>query len=292
MRRTFIVIALLAGALSLAGCSAVSSSGAGSNAAVAPDSGGFGKAETATGGTASTASSVVVQRQVEIKGTEIIRAKNPISAGDKAAQIVEAAGGRVDDRTQAAATTHSTASASLTLRIPEDKLTDTLAQLKQLGSVESIKLSSTDVTTKSEDLGARIDALRTSIGRLLKLESKAGSTSSLLEIEDDISTRQGELESLTAQQRYLGDQVSLSTVSLRLIAPTAVIKSKTPSPANAFFAGWSGFGIFFTWVFLVLSYLFPWLLLAAVITVGIIVLVRIRRRRAAAKATTTPVATA
>ena len=293
MRRILVSVALVAAAMTLAGCSA--SAGSESSIGSAPQAQGFGKAEVATGGTDSSASttSIAIERQVEITGTEVIRAKNPISAGDTAAQLTEAAGGRVDDRTQTAATKHTTATASLTLRIPQDKLTATLDQLKHLGTVVSIKLSSKDVTTKSEDLNARIDALRTSIARLMKLEAKAGSTTSLLAIEDDISTRQGDLESLTAQQRYLGDQVAMSTVSLRLIAPNAPVAApKTPSPANAFFAGWSGFGTFFTWVFLVLSYLFPWLLLAAVVTAAIIVPLKIRKRRAAAKTPATPVATA
>jgi hypothetical protein len=301
MRRTLIVVALAASALTLTGCSAsgssTASSGSGSEAiAPAPHAGNFGDSKVATGvsgsTTAITSSSVVVQRQVEIKGTEVIRTAHPIAVGDKIAQIVTDAGGRVDDRTQTAATKTATATSSLTLRIPETKLTGTLAKLKKLGSVESIRLSSVDVTTKSEDLNARITALRTSIGRLLTLEKRAKSTSSLLEIEDDLSERQGELESLTAQQRYLSDQVAMSTVDLRLIAPKAVIAAKTPSAGNAFFAGWAGFGTFFTWVFLVLSYLVPWLLLAAVIAVAAVVTVRVRRRRAAAKAPGTPVATA
>ncbi len=294
MRRTLVVIALAASALSLAGCSSAAHSGASSEVAPAPAGGSFAQSDSAAGGSKSaiTASDVVPQRQVEVKGTEVIRTAHPIAAGDRAAQIVTDAGGRVDDRTQTAATKHSTASASLTLRIPADKLTDTLAQLKTLGTVESIKLSSVDVTTKSEDLGARITALRASIGRLLTLEGKAKTTGTLLEIEDDISTRQGELESLTAQQRYLSDQVAMSTVSLSIIAPTAVIAPKTPTPANAFVAGWSGFGTFFTWVFLIVSYLVPWLLLAAVITVGAVALVRFRRRRAAAKQPPVPAPTA
>jgi hypothetical protein len=85
----------------------------------------------------------------------------------------------------------------------------------------------------------------------------------------------------------------MSTVSLRLIAPNAPIAApKTPTPANAFFAGWSGFGVFFTWVFLVLSYLFPWLLLAAVITAAIVVPFQVRKRRAIAKMPPPPAATA
>jgi hypothetical protein len=275
--------------LSLAGCSSMGTSGgAASSIAAAPHAqADFGPEAGPASGSAAKSTSDVIQRQVVTTGTVVIRTKNPISAADKAADLVQAAGGRVDDRTQVAATRTAAASAELTLRIPSANLTDTLAQLKKLGTVKSIKLSSNDVTTQSQDLNARIKALQTTVDRLLALEAKSKNTADLIEIENDISDRQGDLDSLTSQQKYLNDQVSMSTITLQLTAPTAVIAAKTPSPANAFTAGLSGFGTFFTWAFLVLSYLVPWLLLAAVVTFVWILLVRRRRKRRAAEAPAT-----
>jgi hypothetical protein len=225
----------------------------------------------------------VITRQVVTTGTVVIRATHPIAAADRAAAITDAAGGRVDDRNQSAATSTTSEQATLTLRIPSSKLTPTLAKLKAIGHELSITVSTSDVTTKSEDLGARIDALQTSITRLLALEAKATDTADVITLENDIATRQGDLESLTAQQRYLDDQVSMSTITLRLIAPTAaVVKPGPPSPGTAILAGLSGFGLFFTWLFLGILYALPWLVLVAVAWVVVVVLLRRRRRRRAA----------
>ncbi len=268
--------------LSLAGCSSAgqhsTTGGSSGSEAIAPGPVPQGKA---AGGSAST-SSDVIKRQVVTTGTVVIKTAHPLTAADRAASIADAAGGRVDDRNQTAATRDNPAHATLTLRIPSARLTPALAELKKLGSVQSVSISTDDVTTKSEDLNARIDALQTSITRLLALEAKATTTADLIALESDIASRQGDLESLTAQQRYLSDQVSMSTITLQLLAPSAaIVKPGPPSPGSAFVAGLSGFGVFFTWVFLVLVYALPWLVLAAVIWIGLVLLLRWRRRRRA-----------
>ncbi|HMH59643.1 MAG TPA: DUF4349 domain-containing protein, partial [Galbitalea sp.] len=246
-RRLVVPAIVLAFGLSITGCSAASShssdSGAAIQAAPAPDS-------QANAGSAES-SGDIVKRQVVTTGTVVIKAANPIAAADKAAGITDSAGGRVDDRDQNAATRDTTAHATLTLRIPSARLTATLAELKKIGTEESTTISTDDVTTKSEDLGARINALQTSITRLLALEAKATTTADVITLESDIASRQGDLESLSAQQRYLNDQVSMSTIKLQLLAPSAaIVKPGSPSPASAFVAGLSGFGVFFNWLFL------------------------------------------
>jgi hypothetical protein len=277
--------AILAIGLALAGCSSSSGGGADSIAAHVPQPAQAGdSAGAASGGVDKSAASTVVdsnaQRQVITTGTAEILTAHPVSAGDRAAHIAENAGGRVDDRTQTAATGHEPGTATLTLRIPSAGLTDALDQLKKLGRVRTLKLATEDVTTKSQDLTARITALRTTVGRLLALETRAKTTADLLAIETDLSDRQADLDSLTAQQKYLSDQVQMSTMTIRFVSPAVAAKAPpAPSPGNALTAGLVGFGTFFTWVFLVLSYLVPWLALAAVVTCGAIFLVRWRRRR-------------
>jgi hypothetical protein len=287
-RRLAIPTLVLVLGLSVTGCSAsnlLGGSHAGSSGSEAvnpaPDT-------NTSGGSAST-SSDIIKRQVVTTGTVVVKTANPIAAADKAASITDRAGGRVDDRNQTAATTSDPAEATLTLRIPSSRLTPALAALKKLGTVESVAISTDDVTTKSEDLGARITALQTSITRLLALEAKATTTADLITLEGDIASRQGDLESLTAQQRYLNDQVSMSTIKLQLLAPSvAIVKPGPPTPGSAFIAGLSGFGVFFNWVFLVVVYLLPWLVLGAVIWIGIVYLLRWRRGRRPAPPAETP----
>ena len=123
MRRIILPTVILATALCLAGCSA--STGA-SSSADSQDSAGAAAPSKGTANTTSLVSPATEQRQVITTTNVVIRAAHPVSAGDDAAHIAEAAGGRVDDRTQTSATKTRTASAELTLRIPGDALTKTL----------------------------------------------------------------------------------------------------------------------------------------------------------------------
>jgi Domain of unknown function (DUF4349) len=279
MRRILIPTVMLVAALALAGCSSSGSSTAHSGTA---DGGTSLSQTTPAPAPGSNAATDLVQREVVTTVAVTIKAKNPVSAGDRAAHIAEAAGGRVDARTQTAATARHTATASLTLRVPATKVTATLDQLKALGVESSITMSSDDVTTQGQDLDARIKALSTSVDRLLVLEARSKNTTDLISLETAISDRQGQLDSLTSQRRYLSDQVAMSTIALRVIAPTALVARGAPSPGDAVTAGFSGFGAFFTAVFLAVSYLLPWILLAGILAAGWIFLVRRRRRRAAA----------
>ena len=281
-RRLAIPALVLVVGLSLAGCSASpfdhTSTGSAGSVAIAPAPVPDSKVADGSG----SGSSDVIKRQVVTTGTVVIKTPHPLTAADRAASIADAAGGRVDDRNQTAATSTDPAQATLTLRIPSSRLTPALAKLKKLGTVESVSISTDDVTTQSEDLNARITALQTSITRLLALESKATTTADLIALESDISSRQGDLESLTAQQRYLKDQISMSTIKLQLLAPSAaIVKPGPPSPGSAFIAGLGGFGVVFNWIFLSLVYLLPWLVLAAIVWIGTVYLVRLRRRRRA-----------
>ncbi len=284
--------ALLVASLSLAGCSASggssaphlsTGSGSGQSQAVAPD---------ASGGIKSGADSASkADRSIVVTGTVTITAQRPLAAADKAVSIVEAAGGRVDGRTENAATDRDQGSATLVLRIPAAKLTPTLDALKKLGRPDQVAINATDVTTQTQDLGARIDALRASIARLLQLEASATDTTNLIAIETAISDRQGELESLEAQQRGLVDQISMSTITLNLRSDAAAPPIKPADFWSGLGAGWGAFVAFWAGTLVVLGVLLPWLAFLGLAAVLAVVIVRLVRRRAARRAAAAPPAT-
>jgi hypothetical protein len=275
---------LVLSSLSLAGCSAASSgpahqpsTGSGSEA-IAPDtSGGSGAKYDA--GSAATA-----DRSVVVTGSLTVTATKPLDAADKAVSIVEAAGGRVDGRSETAATNGDSGSAQLVLRIPAAKLTPTLDALKKLGRPDQVQTSATDVTTQTQDLGARIDALRASITRLLQLEASATDTTNLIAIETAISDRQGELESLEAQQRGLDDQISMSTITMTLRSDAAAPPIKPADFWTGLGTGWNAFAAFWAGTLVVFGVLLPWLVFLGIAAVVTVVIVRLVRRRAARRA--------
>lgn len=212
----------------------------------------------------------------------------PIEAADDAARIVDRAGGTVANRSERAASESEPGSAQLTLRIPSAKVTATLEELKALGVPRNTAIDSTDVTAQSEDLDARIAALRTSVDRLLDLMSKADSTDALIQIESALSDRQANLESLEAQKRNLDDQVQLSTVTLYLVSEKDTPAETPDTFWTGLVAGWSAFVGFVGTALVVLGVLVPWLIAAGIVAAIVLVWIRLARRRKAAQASPAP----
>ena len=273
MKRILLPTVLLAVAVSLAGCTSSPST----VDQVAPMTG----EGSRTSDAASEATLAEDSRSVVTTGSMTVTADDPIAAATDAVTIVEAAGGRVDARTENAPTENDNGSATLSLRIPSTSLTATLDELKTLGDTENVSVNAVDVTTQSQDLAARISALRASVDRLTALLATATDTKVLIELETAISERQGNLEAMEAQQRDLADQVALSSIELSLISPTDAPVTPPDSFWSGVLAGWTALTGFFGFVLVALGVLTPWLVLAGVL---VVVALLVRRRRRATRA--------
>jgi hypothetical protein len=286
MRRPLLLVTVvLAAALALAGCSARSSGSSGSIAVPAPHSGtiagGGGSGGAASSPDASQSAASAADRAVVITGEAIISVGDPLASAADATRIVTDAGGRVDGRIEQAASSDAGASATLTLRIPAAKLDATLDRLRGLGRVDRVTTSAADVTGQTQDLDARITALKATIARMLDLEQRATDTTDLVAIETAIGDRQGELESLEAQQRGLADQVAMSTITLTLQPRGTTVPTTKAGFLDGLATGWSAFVAFWGGAVVVIGVLLPWigmLVVLGAIALGIVWLVRRRRR--------------
>ncbi|MFC8181793.1 DUF4349 domain-containing protein [Rhodococcus sp. NPDC057297] len=238
MKRSLVVV--LAGALVvLAGCSGSSDGPAGPPAAdssftspgvaLAPDSGGAVREQAPS----------PVERKEVVTGQIFVTADDPVDAARDAVSVVESAGGRIDNRTENPATENSTASSSITARIPAAELTVTVDEISALGKVTSVSITRDDVTMQYQDLDARIAALGASVDRLRALIAGATNTADLIEAESALSSRQGELDGLVSQRSYLADQVELSTITVQFSTDDV-----TPSPGpdnflDGLISGWN-----------------------------------------------------
>jgi len=167
----------------------------------------------------SQAPADTVERKEVVTGSVDITAGDPIAAAGRVADQVRAVDGRIDSRTEQPGTDDTDPSATLTVRVPADR-TDTFVDgLGGVGEVTRVSTNRDDVTMQWEDLDARIKALQASVDRLRALIATASSTADLIDAEEALGSRQGELDSLTAQQRHLDDQVALSTLTISITAP-------------------------------------------------------------------------
>lgn len=110
----------------------------------------------------------------------------------------------------------------LTLRVPVIKLDQVLAEIEVVGKRTSLRIGDQDVTLQYVDLEARIRNAERQEARLLEILGSAKTVEEILRVEQELARVRGQLESLTAEFRYLSDQVDFSTISVSLKeTPTA-----------------------------------------------------------------------
>ncbi|SBS77389.1 conserved exported hypothetical protein [uncultured Mycobacterium sp.] len=224
----------------------------------------------------------LVARDVVKTASMTISVARPAEAADKAAVLVATANGRVDNRSEDAGSGTGRARSSVVLRVPAAKLDDVLGQLKALGTVEHVEITSDDVTSQRVDLDARIKALQTSVDRLLAIMRDAKDPDALIKAEGALSERQAELDSLRAQREALGDRIDYSTVNVSFVAET--IGGPAPTEYRGFFGqierGWDALVSVIGNLVLLFGLLLPWLgalAIAGAGVFGIVALVKARK---------------
>lgn len=108
-----------------------------------------------------------------------------------------------------------------TVLVPDQRLEDFLAEMRQLGHVTSESTSTQDVTTQYEDLGARIPILEAEQGALTAMLARATTVEDELKVRDRLVTVTADLESLRAQLASLEKQDAMATVSISLTVPAS-----------------------------------------------------------------------
>jgi Domain of unknown function (DUF4349) len=235
---------LLAAGCSAAGNSAASAPGAGAPraAAMAPSAGAGHSA--ARGDSALTA--LPSTQSIIYTASLTVRAASLTRAATEAAQLAKATGGYVSAENTALNRAHPAKSTvSLQLKIPVASYSAVLSQLStRLGTRQAESQHAEDVTQTVADVTSRVDSAQAAIAQLRKLLARAGSVSSLLDVQNQINSEETSLEALQAQQRALAHQTTYGTVNLLLVSkPVTSVKKNHERPAGflrGLEAGWHG----------------------------------------------------
>lgn len=103
------------------------------------------------------------------------------------------------------------------LRVPGDRLSDTLSRLRGLGAVVEDTQGSDDVTDQMVDLDARITNARATEKRLGEiLQNRTGRLSDVLEVERELARVRLDIERLDAEKTNLARRVSYATIDLTI----------------------------------------------------------------------------
>ncbi len=286
--RTIAPLAAAVATLLLAGCASTQS---GTSAESAPqpmpavEQGSPDVASSGGGGFDASQPAVDADGQsVIVTGWVSIVAEAPIEAADAAADLATAAGGSVSSRSESAGADDVPERAELTLRVPADRVDAMLDDLRGVGDVRDVDVSSIDVSQQVQDLDVRVASTRASVDRLTTLLATAADTETLLEIEGQLTARTTELESLLAQQSSLADQVALSTITVS-IASEAIAPSEPATFLDGLAAGWGSLVAAAGAVAIAAGAALPWL---AVLAIPVVVVVVVARRRTARPSPSAP----
>lgn len=117
--------------------------------------------------------------------------------------------------------------AKLTMRVPSDKLTSTLASIRGFAKrVDDETVSSEEVTQEHVDLGAQLRNLQAAETELRELmtgiRKNAKKAAEVLEMHQQLTNIRGEIERTQGRMRYLAQVSSFSQIALD-ITPDAIL---------------------------------------------------------------------
>jgi hypothetical protein len=221
------------------------------------------------------------QRSIIYTGSITVRVDNVNAKAAQLTSLTIGVGGLIggDERHM----DNGKSTATVTLRIPAAKFTETLDEIGKLGTEQTRTVSTQDVTATVIDVAARIQSQQASVDRVRALLARAQSIADITSIESELARRESDLEALQAQQRNLADLTALSTIAVTLLGPDAAEPPK-PKPAETGFlaglrSGWHAFAASVQVVLTVVGAILPF---AVAIGVPVwLVLLWLRRRRAA-----------
>jgi anti-sigma factor RsiW len=121
-----------------------------------------------------------------------------------------------------------------TLRVPADQLDPALAELKNLGRVESESQKGEEISAQYVDLQARLLNARNTEQRLTDiLRERTGRLSDVLEVEEQIDSVRERIEQMDAEKKNLADQVAFATLNVKMTEDyKAQVKMVPPSTSS------------------------------------------------------------
>ncbi|WP_435108203.1 DUF4349 domain-containing protein [Nocardiopsis synnemataformans] len=259
------------------------------SAAVAPEAGDRGLSEEQVGEqqSAEEGGGSAVGSEVEIGDRELVhtaelsvRVEDVSEAVGLAKELTLDAGGYVASE-RVSTPQGGSPEGSLTLRIPGEDYEGALEELSRLGDRSNLERSVEDVTEEVADVESRIESSEAALETLRGYLEEAEDVDDLLRVEGEIQTRQAELEAFQARLETLRNQTAYSTVHLTLTPPETYLEE--PAEDSIGFLGgldrgWRALVTFGQGVAVVVGWLLPFLVVAAVLGAGPLWWYRSRRR--------------
>ncbi len=109
------------------------------------------------------------------------------------------------------------ASGTITVRVPEEKLTEALEAFRRVGlRVVDENVSGRDVTDQYVDLEARLATLNKTKAKFEEILDRATQIQDLLNVQRELINLQSQIDSIKGQQQYLSQSAKLAKVTVYL----------------------------------------------------------------------------
>ncbi|MEW6738213.1 MAG: DUF4349 domain-containing protein, partial [Acidobacteriota bacterium] len=131
-------------------------------------------------------------------------------------QQISASGGYIS-QTQVNRGTDIIYSATVTLRVPPDKLDTFISWLRQQGTITSEKITADDISEHYYDLQARLANARRFEARLLEmLKTQTGKLEDLVLVEEKLNQVREQIEQFEGKLRYYDSLTAMATLTLSI----------------------------------------------------------------------------
>ena len=104
----------------------------------------------------------------------------------------------------------------ITVRVPQQVFHDAVAEIEEMGVVQSRDLQGEDVTEEYVDLEAQLVNLERQEQRLLEIMEMGTTVESVLKVEKELERVRGRIESIKGRMNHLESRVELATITVYL----------------------------------------------------------------------------
>jgi hypothetical protein len=107
--------------------------------------------------------------------------------------------------------------ASITIRVPNDRYAEVLGQLRRLGEVREEHSNATDVTEEFTDLSSSLTNLQATEREYLELLNSANNVDEILVMQDRINGTRSQIEQVQGRINLIGNQSDYATITTHLM---------------------------------------------------------------------------
>ena len=195
-------------------------------------------------------------------------------------------GGSIENCEISSSARDASRSASLTLRVPGEKLDELIEGMGELGEITREQTTAVDMTDTYTDNASRLESVRAKKQQLDALYAKAENMEDIITLTNALYDVQEEIDALEGQNRQIDHDVNLATLVVSISEKSSAVNAKQPfltRLGKEFSEGLEHFGEFVSDSVLALTYALPWLVLLAVVIAAVRAVVRKKRRKKSQK---------